>query len=654
MDGDLPCMYAPPMLLRSLGIAAVIGTASCIPSIKSVFVDLSYPDNPTPSAPRDVGRSLDAVVGPSLIVGYEQPNDVGACLGELASRPDLANAMWAAGQCKAAGQAEAVCLAKFPWIKGGGSAGSTLEFPCKSQLKDADRLELALALDDASVAFANYVVGAFGPSSIHGAPPADVAKFLAPTLVHVASLLRADPTTHDTSLPALSLSGGAANGAFVAGFMHALLWLREVARAYGTPAECAAIDRERFGSAFGSSVGSLISLPLDLYFTDGSPPASLTPAIEACIKKGSGRVAARKDRSLQDCGLALLEHDFVASESELICARPGSALDLLQPNAKSIIRFDPLENATVEPFFRTFGGLTGGNAFMRTVVTADLAQGILAGIDERACRLPGLDPVVCQREAILASVSEPILAPPRPVVFSGLRSGGETGFWLDGGLQSVNPAARAVAYTNGKVLAVNTFRSLGTPVASIEGLTPVALGTIVTIGTGLIGWETSYAGLEQHRRRAHACEVGKLVKLDALCPGGPPSLAGPSAAAPGMLEVSVPDDIAPAALFASGYTFDPVVMRGLFLWGERSLLRSRADVLGFLGWCGPLAVEKAGVRCEGTEGANPAFASAIADLEKKVSSEIDGYRQYEPPGAWKKHLADRKAVVNKEMTTCKN
>jgi hypothetical protein len=521
-------------------------------------------------------------------------------------------------------------------------------------MKDTDRLALALALEDASVAFVNYVIAAYGPVSARGAPSADVAKALGPTLAHGAALLRADPTTHDTSLPALSLSGGAANGAFVAGFMYALLWLREGARAYGNPAESALVDRERFGSAFGSSVGSLISLPLDLYFTDATPPPSLAPKLETCIREGSGRPAARTDRPLQDCGLALLEHDFVASESDLLCARPGSALDLLQPSAKSIIRFDPLEHGRLEPFFQSFGTLTGGNSFLRTIVSADLTQGILAGLDERACRLPGIDPLACEREALLASISEPILAPSRPRVFSGLYPAGEAGFWLDGGLQSVNPAARAVSYTNGNVLAVNTFRALGTPVAHIEGLAPVALGSVVTIGTRLIGWETSYAGLEQHRRHAHACEVGRLVDIAALCPSGPPSAVGPSTAPTGLLSVSVPDDIAPAALFASGYTFDPLVMRGLFLWGERALLRSRSEVLNFVGWCAPLAVEKPGHRCQGAEGANSAFAKAILDLEKKVSAEIDTYKRYEAPGVWKKHLEERKNLVSHQLATCKD
>jgi hypothetical protein len=641
------------MALRP-GIPIALAMSSCIPTIKSVFVDLSYPDNPTQSAARDVTASVDAAVTPTLLGGYERPHDVGACLAEIGG-PEVVGAVWKYGTCMAKGDTRATCSAALSWMKPSGAPAApySLQFACKETLGNADRLALALALDDAAVAFTSYVLAAFGPSAIRNTPPADLANALPAALGHAAALLKVDPAVHDTSLPALSLSGGAANGAFVAGFMYALLRLREQAKAYGTAAQGKVIERERFGATFGSSVGSLIGLPLDLYFTDAAPPPSLAAAIDACIREGSGRVATRTDRPLQDCALALLEHDFVASEADLLCASPGTALELLHPNAKSIIRFDPLEKKRVEPFVKNFGALTRDNAFVRTTMTADLAQGVLGGLDERACRLPGVDAVSCEREAILASVSEPILAPSRPVVYSGLHGGsGESGFWLDGGLQSVNPAARAVSYTNGKVLTVNTFRALGTPVMHIEGLAPVALGTVVTIGTRLIGWETSYAGLEQHRRHAHACELGQLVGNASLCPAGPPNVAGPAAAPPELMSVSVPDDIAPAQLFASGYTFDPIVMRGLFLWGERVFLRSRGEVLGFLGWCAPLALERSDVRCPGAEGTSQAYAAAVAKLEQQVTAEIDTYKKFEPPGAWTKHLQERKKVVEHDLTTC--
>jgi hypothetical protein len=257
----------------------------------------------------------------------------------------------------------------------------------------------------------------------------------------------------------------------------------------------------------------------------------------------------------------------------------------------------------------------------------------------------------CEREAVLASVSEPILAPPRDRIFSGLAGpAGERGIWFDGGLQSVNPAARAVGATRGKVLAVNMFRATSTPMASVEGLAPVILGTVTSIGIRMIGWETSYAGLEQHRRRAHACEVGRLLGIMALCVRGAPGAASPTME-PQLLSVSVPDDIAPAQLFATGYTFDPIVMRGLFLWGERAFLHSRAEVLDFLDWCVPAALER-DAACTGGEGASAAFATAVRDHERKVLAELETYKQYEAPGVWKKHVQERKALVNRQMKIC--
>jgi hypothetical protein len=644
-----------PTSLLTFALVSTLG--ACIPTIKSVFVDMSYPSDPPKSADRNVALSVDTAVAPALLVGYEHPQEIGACLAEMATSSTNLDGMWSFGDCMAGGGNRSSCMSKLPWVTAAPSGTTppfSLKFKCaKAPSTDRDRLALALSLDDASVAIVSYELAALGPSAIHDPLPAPVRAAFGRTLLHAAMVLQADPVpTHDTRLPALSLSGGAANGAFVAGFLYALLSIREQARFYGNWAQRALIDRERFGAAFGSSVGSLISLPVDLYFTDAAPSTALRPALDACIKLGSGKVAARDDRSIQDCGLALLEHDFVANEWELLCARHGSALELLKPDAKSLLRFDPLQQGHIDPFLKSFGVLTRDNSFVRTVMVADLGQGVLEGLDERACRLAGMDADKCEREAILTSVSEPVLAPSRDRIYSGLDGpGGEAGIWLDGGLQSVNPAARAVAYTNGKVLAVNTFRALGTPVAGIQGLTPIVLGTLTTIGTRMIGWETSYAGLEQHRRRSHACEVGKLTGCGPPCPEGMP-IVGPAAASPALMAVSVPDDIAPQALFASGYTFDPVVMRGLFLWGERTLLRSRAEVLQFLDWCAPLALESGSATCSGGEGTSPAYVAALQKWEQRVSAEIADYKKYEVAGAWKGHLAERKALVDKNLTTC--
>ena len=284
-------------------------------------------------------------------------------------------------------------------------------------------------------------------------------------------------------------------------------------------------------------------------------------------------------------------------------------------------------------------------------MAADLGQGVLAG--HRRTRLP-----VCRAWTPLAASAKrssprcPSRSslPPRPALYTGLAGPtGEAGFWLDGGLQSVNPAARAVAlHERQGARGQHVPRARHARLAASRDSRPSLLGTVVTIGTRLIGWETSYAGLEQHRRHAHACELGGSSASTRSAPEAPrPRRA--LAAPPELLSVSVPDDIAPAALFASGYTFDPIVMRGLFLWGERALLAAAREVLGFLGWCAPLALEQAGVKCPGAEGANPAFAAAIANSKSRVSAEIATYKKFEAPGAWTKHLQERKTIVNHEL-----
>src|SRR6185503_17699743 len=254
----------------------------------------------------------------------------------------------------AGGSTRLGCSSRLPWFETaerGAAPPFSLHLGCSSPPSaPADRLALTLSLDDAAVAMVSYQIAAVGPSAIHKPPPPELLAAFRDVLAHASRLLVADPVPmNDPNRPALSLSGGAANGAFAAGYMYALLWMRELARVHANQAQSALLDQERFGTVAGSSVGSLISLPLDLYFTDAKPSPDLGPAIEACIREGSGKVAPRSDRPLQDCALAKLEHDFVANEWDLLCARQGSVLDLLKPDAKSVLKFDPLDKNRLAP-----------------------------------------------------------------------------------------------------------------------------------------------------------------------------------------------------------------------------------------------------------------------------------------------------------------
>src|SRR4051812_18076810 len=136
-----------------VAFALVATTGACIPTIKSVFVDMSYPKDPPKSADRDLALSVDTALSPALLVGYEHPQEIGACLAELAASTSNLDDMWSFGDCMAAGGNRAACMSKLPWVTAAPS-GSTppfsLQFKCtKPPSTDRDRLAFALSLDDA-------------------------------------------------------------------------------------------------------------------------------------------------------------------------------------------------------------------------------------------------------------------------------------------------------------------------------------------------------------------------------------------------------------------------------------------------------------------------------------------------------------------------
>ncbi|HEY0880661.1 MAG TPA: hypothetical protein VGD87_03970, partial [Archangium sp.] len=83
----------------------------------------------------------------------------------------------------------------------------------------------------------------------------------------LAIQLRNTPAAHagQASLPTLALSGGAANGAFTAGFLYELMAVRELALAKLPDGARANADRtSRFSTLVGSSVGAVLGQLVDL------------------------------------------------------------------------------------------------------------------------------------------------------------------------------------------------------------------------------------------------------------------------------------------------------------------------------------------------------------------------------------------------------
>jgi hypothetical protein len=638
----------------ALAAFAALAIAGCIPSIKSTFAEASYPKEHVPVAPRELALSLDSAVVPSLLVAYERPRQVARCLSAAADDETALTRILAYGECLVDRGTPSSCAPRLPWIDSSGPSWTLTGCPAGLSSR-RDRMRFVLALAEAGAAVRAYYLASAGHSSAGKPAPKTLRGALARTLGHAAMVLDRDAVApRAATLPAIALSGGAANGAFVAGYLHALLWSRERALIHAPAAERETINGYRFGSVFGSSVGSLIALPLDLYFATSRPLAGEERALDACIRAVKVPASGKPDRKLQDCALAKLETDFVKNEWELLCAQRGNVLELIGPDAESLLRFDPLEKQVIDPFFAALHRPLLANDFTRTALAVDLRQHVLVGLDERACLIPGTDALRCLREGVLASIVEPVFVPARPTVYSGLQGpAGETGTWLDGSIRSLNPAARAATYTLGRVLAVNTQRALGVPGPAPQGVLPLLLGTFDALGAGSRAWELRYARVYQEARKQLACDLavrfadGILCEAPRATPGGPSSdgLDGD------LYDVWVPDDIAPSVLSAGGYTFDPVVMRGLFLWGQKEFFRSRRRLLGWLGWCAIARLEDSSAPCPGGR-TSAAFAAELKTRSDAVDRELSGLAKYADPAVWQRHLDERRDLVEDRLETC--
>jgi hypothetical protein len=661
----------------TLGASFALATA-CIPSLKSAFIDASYPEAIEPLPARDPVLGVDAAVVPSLVVAFDRPREVAACMARVAGDAAAIDAMWAYGACLAEGSPVTTCAPLLPWIHAAGPSsdfgtvpGDTgpepspeappaigapfkLEHRCGVALStERDTLRLGLALADASEILYGHHLSTAGQAAAGQPLPEALRGAFGISIDHAARLLAASPFERsDPTLPSMALSGGAANGAFISGYVYGLLWLRERAQLYATVSQRQALDTYRFGSVFSSSVGSLVALPVDLYFSRGVPNARQDAALGACIAAGGGPVTALPHRKVQDCALAKLQSDFVKNEWDLLCAQKGSVLEVTEPDFEGMLRFDPLEHRILTPFFESFESLLLGNTLVRTPMAIDLLQHVLVGLDERACRMKGMPTRACLVEGIMGSIVEPIFVPPRARVFSGLAGPpGEAGHWLDGSLRSLNPSHRAAAYTLGKLLVVNTTRVGGVPLNPPKGVVPLVLETTNELGAGQRAWELGYAALYQEQRRERACAIGALVENRSMCEE--PEAPQPAAELGGsVLTVWVPEAITPKRFVASGYTFDPVVMRGLFLWGKREFFRSRSRVLAHLGWCGLEAMVNPSAPCPVT-GHAAALARDLAGHAATVDAELATLAKYDDDKVWKRYTSERRKQVEKRLTVCR-
>ncbi|HSC86165.1 MAG TPA: patatin-like phospholipase family protein [Polyangiaceae bacterium] len=403
------------------------------------------------------------------------------------------------------------------------------------------------ALGEAAEALAKY-------QEATGAEVADLTPVATRVLARVGNGLCQHPMLHGDS-PSLALSGGSANGAFVAGFLFELLYLRERLLRVDTNSSTFAAS-SRFSGVSGTSVGSLLGTVMDLYFTEnsaqtqadsrdyerletawremetwrydnqgaildsGSPPAK-HPHWE--LPDSSLRPANANDPAFYRMwALALMVNSFADStEPDVICVQAGSAarlIDKLGRHHPGLMRFDPLQATVLDPLLETAADSMIRNDFRRSVLSVEVSQNVAVALDDSVCS-PSDDPAGCLVSGVMASTVLPFFAQPVNRVRTGLSDQADCGIWLDGGLRSGLPAYYALQFNRPecpltdvpesgteraqlRMLAISTGRLTGMRSSPADDLLSIAKEAIGEMGSQVLASEAATVVLLADRQNA--------------------------------------------------------------------------------------------------------------------------------------------------------
>lgn len=592
-------------------IALLAAVCGCYPSAtnRAMFADKTYGAEPPKEIESNVAMQLFAQLQLETSGRFYSPERAAACFGKLDGcfLADLGEKL-----------AKTTSVDAWAWdLK-----KQNLPNACDVDVDARDRTMLRYVVGRVATvteAIAENTVRLRHDRSVVFDRAAAALSLLAPI---VAKTPMPPPGSEDiVQAPALALSGGSANGAFTAGFLFELLSARE--RVLRTLPNRVEVDRkERFGVLAGTSVGSLISQVLDLYFVDESQP--ITPAQKKALDECVGWWGERKPQKTaqnascfdgwpeplmtgpapatdmrlpQACALTKLYRYFTdVDEGDLMCVEPGSITQMLgalgqaRPN---MMRFDPMQTNIIDPVLHDFGPLLLANSTTRVVVSVQMEQNQAIGLDERAC-LMAQDPYACLGSGVMASVVLPFFARPVRAVTTGFDSRGyDCGTWFDGGLRSGFPVYRALRMTRpldvgsprARVLAIATSRLFDLPSDRLINLMDVAMNAVGQMSNQNFLDEPAIAQQsEELRQRAMAILEGKTI---------PPAKDDASDAVnhsrmpesfQSVVTVYVPTETPRQLIAESGYSFDRYVMRGLFVWGRREAIRRL--------WIGRMAAEE--------------------------------------------------------------
>ncbi len=420
------------------GVLSVIALcAACTPlpiDTRSLFADETYP-KPTPadaSTSESASRSLQeldlqlfAALELEAVIAYRDPAKMGDCIRALDAGDieELGNTLIHAG----GGWADVVRQMK---LKG----------PCNDTGDSLALVQFVIARIASTAAYMASSEAMTDELRHH-----NVYERVPSALKAIADIVaNTTPRTEETEdAPALALSGGAANGAFSAGFMFELLSLRE--RALLAENDRSDRGRYRFSALVGTSVGALIAQILDLYFVDSSLPVQTTrqknliekyetywdaaTRVHTCFADGvdgaDTKTSDRKDcfdgwptpaatggldadmglsgldRKVRDALFARRPRQMTAltalyqaftddDEQTLMCVESGPITRLvgvLGVPDQNLMRFDPMSSDVIAPVLDAFSDELIHNDVPRIVVSVESEDNQTVGLDERTCAL---------------------------------------------------------------------------------------------------------------------------------------------------------------------------------------------------------------------------------------------------------------------------
>ncbi|MFZ5439761.1 MAG: patatin-like phospholipase family protein [Myxococcota bacterium] len=636
--------------MRSFAVVWVLGLAGCVAADlgnRAVFAEVTYglPHDPAP-APQPTFQLFAELQG--VVAGpWNDASAAAQCLASV-SAADLERLGRATS-----GTRDPRSWAQALWAE---LASLRVSPPCAAGFA-SDPEQLAWAVGKS----ADTVFSFAGLTWLDASRRPAAFAAGADALHRAAEVVRATPPNQAAraALPVLALSGGAANGAFTAGFLFETLTARELALARLPADERAEADvRSRFSAVVGTSVGALLAQLLDLSLVEGpfSPPQqafldacnamSLRPEVAHgdlsggradCFSGWPARpfpgIPPQVERPVQRCALALLQRYFAdVDEADLMCAEPGSvlrAVGLLGAPRTNFIRFDPMQRQPLDDVLGLFHQQMRDDGLLRVVMSTETTQNQLVGFDERACgaaSAPG-----CLGAGLMASLVLPVFARPVTHASSGFAEKGECGVWIDGGLRSVLPALRALSYSRPtpllpaptlRVLALDTGRLTSLPSPKPRLALDPMLNSLEQFASQQDLTELAFA---QRAAELRDDEVEALAREVAAAT--PTKLmTRPSVDDARVDGVYVPSDVPDWVVAGAGYSFDRYVMRGLFLWGQQvARARFGGGVLAKrLGWPAALVTALEAVLAE--RAADPDFQQWLASYQRPVCPTFEAWR----------------------------